>query len=140
MNGKVLIIPINQSWSLKKMDSQAIKELTEQWNLRGLGIGAAVGLVLEMSMIRNSKGRVNWIISILSIISVGVMGWITYDIAVDVFPTNLWKPAVWSFGISANTWMGAKAMLNGQATRILLELFLPESMKQLLKRRADDRQ
>ena len=114
------------------------KSVISDWGLQGLGIGLAVGFIFEVFLIRNNKGKVRWFVSILSVMAMGMMGWLSWCIAIDVFPEAQWKAALWTVGATANTWWTAKFAMTGQMFRVLAALILPERVSKALEQSNED--
>jgi len=114
-----------------------LKVFVEEWSLKGLGIGLAIGFVFEVFLLRNSKGKISWATSVLSVVAMGLMGWLSYDIARCAFPLSPWKSSVWTLGATANTWWFCRFAISGQMFKLVVDLVLPERMKKTLEK-ADD--
>jgi len=113
--------------------AEDLKIIINEWRLNGLGIGIAIGIVFEVFLIRSGKGDVRWIVSFLSVLSIGLMGWLSYCIAIDAFPDAEWKAALWTVGAAANTWWTAKFALTGQMFRVFTALILPAKLQKLME-------
>lgn len=112
-----------------------IKTVCEEWALKGFGVGVAIGFILEVFLIRNHKGHVSPITTMMSIIAMGLMGWLSYDIALAVFPNSHWKPTVWTMGVTANTWWFSRFAISGQMFTLVAEFIIPDSMKKVFKKK-----
>jgi len=110
-----------------------IKVVIEEWGLNGLGIGLVIGIVFEVFLIRSNTGKVRWFVSLLSVFAMGLMGWLSWCIAVDAFPSARWKAAMWTVGATANTWWTAKFALTGQMFRVLTTFILPEKIRKAME-------
>lgn len=111
-----------------------LKEVICEWRLNGLAIGLVVGFIFEVFLIRNNKGDVRWFVSVLSVLAMGMMGWLSWCIAVEVFPVAQWKAALWTTGATANTWWTAKFAMTGQMFKVLTALILPERVQRALEK------
>ncbi len=115
------------------------KEIVQDWGLKGFGVGLAVGFILEVFLVRNNKGHVSFITTFMSIFAMGLMGWLSYDIALDAFSDSAWKPSVWTVGITANTWWFSRFAVSGQMFRLVSEFIIPEKVKKAMRRDEDER-
>jgi hypothetical protein len=113
--------------------SDKMQLLFDQLALKGLGIGMAVGFIFEVFLIRNHEGSIRWSLSFMSIMAMGMMGWLSYDVAVCSFPQSPWKPTVWAAGITANTWWLCRLIVSGQLARVLGAVLLPEKLQTILR-------
>lgn len=112
--------------------------MIDEWGLKGAGVGLIIGFVFEVFLIRNNTGKVRWFVSILSVVAMGLMGWLSYDIAKCTFPTSTWKPSIWTVGSTMNTWWFARFAISGQMFAIITAFAVPEKLQKLM-RIADDK-
>ena len=108
------------------MDIDGVKNVTEGWILKGFGIGLAIGFIFEVFILRTSSKKIRWFVSILSILAMGLMGWLSYDVAICSFPNSDWKPTAWTAGITANTWWACKVISSGRLTQLAVAAIIPE--------------
>jgi len=115
------------------------KTIIENWGLLGFAIGIVIGFVFEVFLIRSATQKVRYGVSILSVVAIGLMGWLSWCIAVDAFPDAEWKAALWTVGACANTWWTAKFALSGQMFKVLTTILLPEKLKKSMEAVTNDR-
>ncbi len=120
------------------MDQESIKGVIDTWGLKGLGLGMMIGFVFEVFFIRTYTGKVKWTVSILSIAAMGMMGWISYDIAYSALPTSAWKPSVWATGATANTWIITRLVTSGQLFQAAAKILMPKALRQALDMEVQD--
>jgi hypothetical protein len=108
------------------------KTAWEAYHLKGLGVGMAIGIIFEVFLMRNGKGKVNFPLSCLSVVAMGLMGWLSYDVAACSFPGSPWKPTVWAAGITSNTWWLCRLIVSGAMFEIMITALMPESLRKLL--------
>ncbi len=109
-----------------------IKAIYDSWNLKGFGIGSAVGFIFEVFFLRNSPGKFSWFVAFLSIIAMGLMGWLSYGIAINAFPGSAWKSVFWASGITAHTWWIMRMITSGQMFKLATMILLPENLRKVL--------
>ncbi|MCP4493307.1 MAG: hypothetical protein GY820_39285 [Gammaproteobacteria bacterium] len=108
------------------------KEVFNDWSLKGLLIGLGIGFVSEVFAIRNCRGNVRWLVTIASILSMGIMGWLTFDVAKQTFALSPWKSIAWTAGITANTWIMMKLVFSGKIAKMIATILLPEKLQKIL--------
>lgn len=110
-----------------------LKLLIDDWGLKGVGVGLIIGFVFEVFLIRNNSGDTRWFVSILSVVAMGLMGWLSFDIARGTFPSSLWKPTIWTTISTANTWWFARFAISGQMFTLITAFAIPEKLQKCLR-------
>jgi len=111
-----------------------IKIFIIEWGLQGLAIGLAIGFIFEVHNIRNSDDKFEVLVVVPSIISMGLMGWISWIIANYVFPGVHWKISICTLGATVNTWWIARFSVSGKVFKAMVIMLLPEKLQKAMEK------